>query len=122
MVVFVDSTQCSTCLISSFDQWNTIINLTETKYNLNFIFIVNPTKKALGKTKIAVKHSLIKAPINIDSAGVFIKENPQIPSDPRFHTFLLDENDNVILVGNPLQSKEIFNMLIQILEAKNKKQ
>ncbi len=35
-----------------------------------------------------------------------------------FHTFLLDENNNVLLVGNSLENEKIEEMFWQILEEK----
>ena len=35
-----------------------------------------------------------------------------------FHTFLLDENNNVLLVGNPLDNEKIEEMFWQIVEKK----
>lgn len=35
-----------------------------------------------------------------------------------FHTFLLDEDNNVLLVGNPLENKKIEEMFWQIVEEK----
>ena len=43
--------------------------------------------------------------------------NPQIPKDRMFHTFLLDESDSVVLVGNPMQNNQIDNLLKQIVDA-----
>ena len=35
-----------------------------------------------------------------------------------FHTFLLNENNNVLLVGNPLENETIEEMFWQIVEGK----
>ena len=34
------------------------------------------------------------------------------------HTFLLDENNNVLLVGNPLENEKIKKLFWQIVEEK----
>lgn len=44
--------------------------------------------------------------------------NPNIPSESMFHTFLLDENNKVILIGNPMVNKQIEEMLVLIVEEK----
>lgn len=119
IVVFVSNKQCSTCLISSFNRWNKFIDNLTNAFNVRFIFIVAPTQNKLKKTKIAVKHSSLNAPIYIDSLNVFEKANPQIPNNAVFHTFLLNNQDSILVVGDPLQSKKVRNMMLkQLIEAK----
>lgn len=42
--------------------------------------------------------------------------NITIPSESMYHTFLLDENNKVILVGNPIANVKIGDMLQPIVE------
>ena len=56
-------------------------------------------------------------PVFIDTLSFFRRHNPQIPKDRMFHTFLLDESDSVVLVGNPMQNNQIDNLLKQIVDA-----
>lgn len=44
--------------------------------------------------------------------------NPHLPKNKALHTFLLDENNNVILVGNPLHNKKIEKIFYKIVEEK----
>ncbi|MBS4809127.1 MAG: hypothetical protein KH071_14815 [Paraprevotella sp.] len=57
-------------------------------------------------------------PVYLDSLGVLERANPQIPSNPDLHTFLLDEDNNVLLVGNPIWNEKIKEMFWQIVEEK----
>ena len=54
----------------------------------------------------------------LDSANIFEHQNQHIPSDVLFHTFLLDENMNVVLVGDPIRNKEINKIFWDILNGK----
>ena len=53
-----------------------------------------------------IRRDKLNYPIYVDTLGIFSLGNPHLLQDPRFHTFLLDENNNVILVGNPLQDRK----------------
>ena len=44
--------------------------------------------------------------------------NPHLPKNKALHTFLLDENNNVILVGDPLHNKKIEEMFYKIVKEK----
>ncbi len=57
-------------------------------------------------------------PVHVDTAGIFIRENPHIPREAVYHTFLLDKDNRVVLVGNPSRSEKIKEMFWQIVEEK----
>ena len=42
-----------------------------------------------------------------DVDGEFISHNPNIPDNKLLHTFMLDENNNVILIGDPTINSRI---------------
>ncbi len=43
---------------------------------------------------------------------------PQLPSNPMLHTFLLDENNEVLVVGNPLDNEKIDRMFWRTMKEK----
>lgn len=52
----------------------------------------------------------------MDTLGLFEHSNPQILHESKFHTLLLDKNNNVLLVGNPVENKKIEELFWQIVE------
>ena len=58
--------------------------------------------------------------VYLDSVNIFEHQNQHIPSDVLFHTFLLDENMNVVLVGDPIRNKEINKIFWDILKCKER--
>lgn len=49
--------------------------------------------------------------IFIDKTGVFRKRNPVFPESNIMHVLLLDKNNHVVLVGNPLNNEKIEELL-----------
>ena len=47
-----------------------------------------------------------------------MESNPNLPSESMYHTFMLDENNRVILVGNPMLNKQIEDMMLSIVDEK----
>lgn len=47
-----------------------------------------------------------------------MESNPNLPSESMYHTFMLDENNRVILVGDPMLNKQIEDMMLSIVEEK----
>ena len=54
----------------------------------------------------------------MDTLGIFERSNPHLPHTHMFHTFIQDENNNVLFVGNPLDNEKIEEMFWQIVEKK----
>lgn len=64
------------------------------------------------------KHLTEWDPFIIDINNEFEQLNPHLPKNKAMHTFLLDENNNVVLVGNPLHNPKIEKMFKEIVEEK----
>jgi hypothetical protein len=47
-------------------------------------------------------------PLFLDERQAFPAANPHIPADNRFHTFLLDKNGKVVLVGDPVNNPPLW--------------
>lgn len=45
----------------------------------------------------------------LDSTGQFMADN-RIPTDRRFHTFLLDKENRVVLVGSPIGNPKMWEL------------
>lgn len=77
---------------------------------LGFCFLLNPSKEGMGNLELALRTSNLKHPVFIDTTGVFMRKNSHIPKEQMLHTFLLDENNKVILVGDPVRNKRIYEL------------
>lgn len=108
MVVYVDSSECSSCALDRMFTWNDAIR-DAGRYNgrLRHLFIVAPRKEQMEDVYLSLEYSGLKSPVYVDTAYVFRQENPHIPAAGMYHVFLLDRNDSVLLVGNPLNNPKI---------------
>lgn len=119
-IVYSDSINCTSCAINQMDLWNPLIKYSKNyEGQLNFYFIFCPAKKDIQRVKLALcKNTALNNLILLDTLGEFEKWNPHLPKNKMLHTFLLDENNNVILVGSPLHNKNIRKMFYQVVEEK----
>ena len=116
MIIYFDSTECSTCAISKLEDWEPLIEEAKSIYNyIDFIFIFSPTKSEMDKVMQNIVTNSQVYNIVLDDCGAFSQSNPQIPQDNRFHTMLLDKNNNVVLIGNPLYSNSIWELMKEAL-------
>ena len=48
--------------------------------------------------------------ILLDTKGEFLQNNPTIPKSQKYHTFMVDENNKVVLVGNPMGNEKMWEL------------
>ena len=112
MVVYADSVGCTSCGISKMHIWEPLMTYAETfKGELKFHFIFSTSKS--NNIRNALKNNSFCYPVLIDEKKEFEKINPHLPKNKSMHSFLLDKNNNVIMVGNPIQNKEIEKLFYQ---------
>lgn len=116
-IIYLDSTTCSSCAWNSMYKWNGILDsLRALRKNVKCYFIFHPSVANRKALYIAMKKRMfLDCPIYVDTVGSFIKNNSHIPSDKTLHTFLLDRNNNIILVGDPLQNGKIENLFWKVV-------
>ena len=121
-VVYADSFVCSSCKLSELHYWNEFIyESKKMSDNVDFCFIFSPKKEDENTFMFTVRSLKFATSIYLDSSNSFHHNNPQIPNDQRFHTFLLNGDKKILLVGDPVKNEKI-NKLFQEIVADNKKQ
>lgn len=108
LIVYTDSTSCNSCYIRKLENWNYLLEYAQ-GFNgkLKFYFIIAPKIDELNSVKIALRSVKFNYPVILDSEDNFKKSNPNIPNNKILHTFLLDKDNNVIMVGNPVNNSEV---------------
>ena len=118
MVVWYDSVECASCRIQQLHEWNEIIRYAnETGEIFRPVFIFSPKVNDLHSVNYALHMSDFEHPVYIDKENIFRKNNHGIPPDERMHTFLLDENNKVVLVGSPLRNKPLWELYKEQIES-----
>ncbi len=113
IVTYVDSTGCTNCRMKLKD-WEKLINSFKSSpdVDVNFLMIVGSDKRE--EIEKLVKNNSFHQPFAIDSAGYFSKANP-LPSKLEHQTFLIDGDNKVVALGNPVYNpkiKELYSHLI----------
>ena len=111
LVVWVDSLACSTCHVNKMFEYSEIINFhKEIGDELVPVFLFSPPRTKINEVLITLKSLEFEYPVFIDENQAFPAANPHIPTDHRFHTFLLDKNGKVVLVGDPANNPQLWEL------------
>ena len=111
-IVYHDSVICKPCQISHLSDWDKILD-TE---GVNCYFIFSAKPEEVGKYVDDYQNNKIDAHVYLDTANIFVHDNPKIPRETIFHDFLVDEDNSVILVGNPINNKQVLELFKKIVE------
>ena len=111
LVVWYDSLGCLSCAAGRMDEWNDIVSDADSIASwFRIIFLFTPKKDGLQKAFIASRSDKLNYPIFIDLHATFLKLNPQFPKNRLLHSFLLDKNNEVVMVGNPLYNPGLWEL------------
>ena len=111
LVIYTDSLSCSSCRLKYMYEYNDILSLhEESDGELMPIFVFSPREGQAAEIRNTLLLYRFDYPILLDDKGLFPAANPHIPSDNRFHTFLLDRNGKVVLVGDPLHNPQLWEL------------
>lgn len=117
MVVYVDSSECTPCALGKLRFWNPLIKeAQDKKIDIDYIFIIAPKLEDKDDVNMEMEITDLRSSIYLDTAYVFRKTNPAIPMDNRFHSFLLNKENNVIMVGSPIASEKIKDIYIRTID------
>lgn len=114
IVVYTGEKSCSSCALKGMYRWDRLLR--ETGADLKAVFIFAPAKEKMEEFSFTMRTSSPSQPIYIDTANVFLTENPQVPDISALHTFLLDKDNKVLMVGNPIINPEIRKLFWKILK------
>lgn len=115
LVLFVDSTSCSSCFISRLAEYFEV-NDTLSSRNAQMVVVLQPRIGFIDDIIYRLHNERFPFWCIVDNKGEFIKSNPDIPSNQLLHTFILDEDNNILLVGNPIRNQKLKNLLFRVLE------
>lgn len=115
LVFYIDSIGCTDCMISSLAekefqaQQDSLFNF------IQFLYIID-VDSLRGQHVINLLYRYRnKGIFIIDTQKTFIHNNPHFPTNPLFHTFLLNSTDSVVLVGDPFVNARIKGLLSSLV-------
>ena len=113
IITYVDSSRCTSCSLK-LKNWTLVIDELNslTDKNIGLITIIN-TKNHKNIAKIVTKYDF-KHPIVIDSTNLFYSQN-NLPKYFNEHTFLTDNSNKIIAIGNPVTNPKIKELYKEII-------
>lgn len=113
VLVYVDSVGCTSCKLQ-LNKWNEFITEVDsiTNHNIQFLFYLS-SKNAREIRNYAIQEDFL-CPFCFDPNNNINQLN-NFPDQDIFHTFLLDENNKVRIIGNPNKNDRIKKLFIECI-------
>lgn len=111
IVTYVDSIGCTSCKLQ-LTRWKRLIAQLDSMNNTSFLFFLHPKNKK--EMTYVLKRDNFTHPVCLDEEDAFNKLN-KFPTDMTFQTFLLDTNNKVVAIGNPLQNTKVKELYLKII-------
>ncbi len=113
IVNYIDSIGCIRCK-SQLPAWTNFIGEMSQMFGDKVSVMIFMHPHILIDAKYAIQKDTFPYPICIDLNDELNKMN-HFPDDDRFRCFLLDENNRVVLIGNPIQNPKIKDLYIRTI-------
>lgn len=115
LIVYIDSTECTTCRISHIEMYQELFLISE-ENRLFDVMLILSNIDLHGIPIIRYLSDLeIEHPVYVDVDNRFLEINPTVPEDRRMHSFLVDKDGSPLCVGDPESSEQMFQVFITAL-------
>ena len=120
ILAYVDSIGCTSCKLQ-LSAWSMLINEIDSLYagRVKFIFAFSPNRIK------DIYHAILTAnftyPVYVDKQDSIAKLN-RFPLESNLHTFLLDKDNKVLAIGNPIHNPKVKELYLKIIQGETVEQ
>ena len=114
--IYTDSLGCVSCKLN-LAKWRTFISMVDSVApgNVRALFVFQP--KRINELRMLLKNENFSYSLYIDKDDQFNKLN-HFPSKMEFQTFLLDKDNKVLAIGNPVLNPAVKELYLKIIQGK----
>lgn len=118
LVLYFDSNNCAPCALKELEHWKNILNNVDSirseGIELDAMFILHAEKNNNALVKALSDHKF-SHPVLFDELREFEKYN-LLPQNELYNTFILDADNRVLFVGNPLANRQQWKIIQRIVK------
>lgn len=119
LIIYVDSTSCSPCFVSHMlDYMGTVVELDSA--GVSTLFLFEPKQERQEELATSLEQMAYPLQSIVISNGNFSSVNPQLPPSTMLHCFLLNEKNEVVVVGNPVINEKVKKLMLNTMKDQKK--
>lgn len=122
IVCYIEDSHCLTCGFSKIEK--DAVTHSDSLYllGIDFKYVVSVRRESSELLMQVLKGSKLKGDIFLDTCNAFLEANPQIPDNELFHTFVINKEGKVLMVGNPFLNEKMEALFKKVIANEQKKQ
>lgn len=120
ILMYLDTTGCASCRLN-LAQWKKFIEETSLIDSVSVKYYFNFFSKDLKKMRRLLRTERFIYPVCLDTADVLNRLN-DFPREDVFQTFLLDRNNRVLIIGNPMHNPAIKTLYLERITGRKSKE
>ena len=121
MIVYVDSTQCSTCEISHLPELFPSFDLASTSGTFNVMVLLDFKKSEKEGFMDYLVDFCFQYPLFVDDCSAFLHDNPVVTKNSSFHNLLIDASHRILFVGSPVKDRRVSPFLSRTITTRLRK-
>lgn len=111
LVIYIDSLSCSPCFVSNMLSYMaTVVDFDSV--GVNTLFVFEPKQEQEEDLISALTQLAYPVRTIVVPSGNFSSDNPHLPSSSVLHSFLLNMNNEVTVVGNPARNANVKELML----------
>lgn len=118
VVTYIDSVGCTSCKLQ-LHRWKELMSEVDSLTNgkVPFLFYFHP--KDIKELRYLTRRDGFAYPVCFDKEDELNRLN-QFPTDMTFQTFLLDKDNKVVAIGNPVLSPKVKELYLDVMMGRTK--
>lgn len=120
LIISIDSLSCSPCFISHMENYANTVEMFK-RVGIETFFILEPPKELLDETISTIKEYPNDFLTIVVKGGHFSRDNPYIPNDRLLRGFLVDNRNQIVVVGDPARNANIRRLMLKTLRNEKNK-
>lgn len=118
VLVYVDSAGCSDCRLK-LHQWKDLMEEADRLCHgkLTFLFYLQPKSNDSKEIEFLMRRNRFVYPVFIDSEDQIGNQN-ELPIDPEYQCFLLDQHNRVVLIGSPVTHPKMWKLYLSTVSGR----
>lgn len=115
LVITIPKEHCTSCRISAHELIDSLLNIFPSSTLAPMVILDGPNQAVYETALETIDKFQLAFPIYSDNSSQLFMMNPFIPDHEIFHSFLLDKNNMVVLIGDPSTDYNMMKLYQDVL-------
>lgn len=118
ILVWFDSTECSACKLNGIKTFQGLLSYCrDTIGSADIRFVFSPSHESISSLYETINENGVEYSIYIDRTNSFGNYNSFFSKNKNLHTVLLNQENKIVLIGNPLLSDQMYKLYKQTIRS-----